>query len=583
MKTGKYLITAGCILMGLTASAANNLIFGYGSEFSKGIGTGTVGEIVGGAIEIPAALAQKYAGNYVGGVRIGFGESSNKEITLFITKDLNETPFYSLGAEITVANGWNQVSLKSPWLIDGETFYVGYQTEQKAVTDTPLGVTNSPVADSYGDFIGENGVWNHFGKFYGNLCIELLLTGDNLPQYEAEITNLIAPAFVIQNMPFEATVKVENDGAEPVKSLSFLVKANNSNIDMPTIELAEAIPSGRSQNVVIENIISNVIATDMPLEISIKEVNGHPNGLASTSGMTTNFSCSETGFHRNVVVEEFTGTWCGWCPLGIVGMDYMKDNYGDEGFIGIAIHSGDEMADNSFEPVLEAFCNNLYPGCIVNRTYTMEPYAENLEEYFLIESKDPTYASVELKASYSESDKSIKLSSSTEFSLDIFEADYSLAFVLTENNIGPFSQTNYFAGGAYGEMDGWEKEGAKVPTYYNEVGRIIDNPFGIERSLPSVIKKGQIYSYNYEIPAEYAENIEECEVVALILDGETKGIVNAAKTKIGKEAGIEQLAQDNANGDLKIFTLQGLPVKGADINRIPSGIYIINGKKKVVR
>lgn len=576
-------IVLAYFLTGLGCYGANSLIFSYGSEYGKGIGTGIVGEEIGGAIEIPKDIAKKYSGNYIGGVRIGFGESSNHEVTVFVTDDLKKEATYSQSSTMNVENGWNEVTFTTPYAIDGAPFFVGYQTEIKTATDTPLGITNYPVSESLGDYIGENGVWSHYGKFYGNVCIELVLTGDKLPQYEAQITELQSPEFVLQNSPFSLNVRVENDGAETISSLMFDISAQGSNLALPTIVLKEGIPSGASAMVEIPDIICSQIATDMKLEVSITEINGNRNGILEDSLATAVFSCSETGYDRKVVVEEFTGTWCGWCPLGTVGLNYMQENYGDKGFIGVSIHSGDPLADDSFAPVLNTFCDNLYPGCVVNRTYTMEPYAENLEEYFLLESKDPTFAEVTLEAAYSESDKLIKLSSSTEFSLEIPDGNYSLAFVLTENNLGPYMQTNYFSGGEAGEMGGWEKEPTKVETYYNEVGRVIENAFGIEGSLPSAIMKGKSYPFNYEISAEYADDIKECEVIALILDGNTKRIVNATKTEIGKGSGIEELAPDNVKGELKIFTLQGLPLKVANIDQLPSGIYIINGKKKVVR
>ena len=43
------------------------------------------------------------------------------------------------------------------------------------------------------------------------------------------------------------------------------------------------------------------------------------------------------GYERKVLVEELTGTACGWCPRGLVGMKMLRDLYGDR-FIGVAVH-----------------------------------------------------------------------------------------------------------------------------------------------------------------------------------------------------------------------------------------------------
>jgi thiol-disulfide isomerase/thioredoxin len=46
--------------------------------------------------------------------------------------------------------------------------------------------------------------------------------------------------------------------------------------------------------------------------------------------------------HR-VLVEEFTGSWCGWCPRGALALKQMEEHYPGKA-IGVAVHNGDPMA-----------------------------------------------------------------------------------------------------------------------------------------------------------------------------------------------------------------------------------------------
>ena len=46
-------------------------------------------------------------------------------------------------------------------------------------------------------------------------------------------------------------------------------------------------------------------------------------------------------FKQNVVVEDFTGTWCGWCPRVSGFVRLLKQETSDA--IVIAIHNGDAM------------------------------------------------------------------------------------------------------------------------------------------------------------------------------------------------------------------------------------------------
>lgn len=65
---------------------------------------------------------------------------------------------------------------------------------------------------------------------------------------------------------------------------------------------------------------------------------------------------------RRTVVEEGTGTWCGYCPRGMAFMKKAEDTYGDR-FIGIAIH-GDDPMDIGGNGV--SFTG--YPTCFIDRT-----------------------------------------------------------------------------------------------------------------------------------------------------------------------------------------------------------------------
>jgi thiol-disulfide isomerase/thioredoxin len=45
---------------------------------------------------------------------------------------------------------------------------------------------------------------------------------------------------------------------------------------------------------------------------------------------------------KKVVLEDFTGTWCGWCPEGTVVLEQLKATHGDN-FFPVASHNGDAL------------------------------------------------------------------------------------------------------------------------------------------------------------------------------------------------------------------------------------------------
>ena len=63
------------------------------------------------------------------------------------------------------------------------------------------------------------------------------------------------------------------------------------------------------------------------------------------------------------LVEEYTGLWCGWCPLGYVALETMKERRGDL-FVAAAYHNGDDMAFDGKTPNSPGG----YPSAYVNRS-----------------------------------------------------------------------------------------------------------------------------------------------------------------------------------------------------------------------
>lgn len=71
------------------------------------------------------------------------------------------------------------------------------------------------------------------------------------------------------------------------------------------------------------------------------------------------------GAVKKVVIEEFTGAWCGWCPDGAVILEYILDKYPDN-TIGISLHNGDAMVTAVGNQVLNFYTTG-YPSGVVDR------------------------------------------------------------------------------------------------------------------------------------------------------------------------------------------------------------------------
>ena len=75
---------------------------------------------------------------------------------------------------------------------------------------------------------------------------------------------------------------------------------------------------------------------------------------------------AETYYPRKIVMEEETGTWCGWCVRGIETIERMHTKYPDN-FIAIALHTSDRMSNPENYSELTARLTSV-PSCFFNRS-----------------------------------------------------------------------------------------------------------------------------------------------------------------------------------------------------------------------
>ena len=89
-----------------------------------------------------------------------------------------------------------------------------------------------------------------------------------------------------------------------------------------------------------------------------------------------------------------------------------------------------------------------------------------------------------------------------------------------------------------GPLYGWESEGRRVSTMYNDVARAIHNWTGKEGSVPSDITGRVAYTYEDEIPLKTEVSKQgDMHLIALLINKTTGEIVTAAKCVPGKITG----------------------------------------------
>lgn len=466
----------------------------------------TAGEIQKFAIYIPAETCRRYAGASVDAVVLANGCIPNEDyadfkVCFYHTLDDPE-PFYSFDSKMEVRNhyAWRAHDLPEPFIIEADKpfylvtewpvkYYGPFDQEDPDNNFFPCAVdwAMTPDDKGYSDLcycidsstIGSDNevyCWNNLGMLFGNNCMRLRLRSNNLPINDISPSNLTVPLRIIPDEEFTGTVIFTNWGANEVSECVYTIQIGDDkpveyHVDFCESEDEEPLRFHDSYKVAF-NIATTKMGPNLPVKVDIVSVNNQPDGDASNNqSMTATLSITdEDGFERNLFVEESTGTWCGWCPMGIEGFDQMREAIPDQ-FVGMAIHTGtDPMTpwDGSFDEVINAF-QGVAPTMFVNndRINVANPSPQNLTIAYNAMCFDPAYVDIDIKMVSATSD-AVEFEVNYEFAGEA-DNEYSLIYAVTEDNVGPYPQKNDFPTGYQGDMFGWEKKDPMVMVNFNDV------------------------------------------------------------------------------------------------------------------
>ena len=314
------------VLLFVSAAEAKFTYLRYYGGTLNGYGTAVAGK---GAIYVPAEFAKCYVGKKVTGVRVGLSANTD-ELSVFLTRSLDEAPLLTKAAEFA-SSGNNTVKFDSPYEITGEAFYVGYEFKGET------------AAMAVGDSYDTNGNWTDLGSGWVNnatnavspdkaLAIALRVEGDALPM-DAALTGVNNVA-VRSGNSFQMTGRILNLLAEKITNVRVAYSVNGEEEKFADIE--QTIGERSEAEITVDH--DAIVGTE-PVSYTMRlvSVNGEADAYAGNNSQSAYVLFPNTEAVKRVVMEEFTGIKCGYCPRGIVGIRTCHERFGDK-FIAIAKH-----------------------------------------------------------------------------------------------------------------------------------------------------------------------------------------------------------------------------------------------------
>lgn len=356
--------------------------------------------------------------------------------------------------------------------------------------------------------------------------------GNKFEAHNLVSSSLISKYELLPNQTQQLKVKVQNRSPKLVENFTFDLEIDGNKIDK--INVNKVLITNQEDFVYVD-IPDDLFGRSHSAVVNVVEIDGEPDEIPDNSRPNISFvTPSKTHFPRKIVMEEATGTWCGWCPRGLVGIMEMKKLYPDN-FIAIAVH--DDIMAPGDEYSTEFIANiSVFPSCRINRSYWMDPWFFDIDDI-----KDAADASIKVNAEYNKEGKiDVKTESIFGFD-DKCGNDYKISYVIVEDGVGPYYQSNYYSdpdadNNTDDPMNWWISQVSKVETVYNDVARAIYGYNGIDGQIPNEIHEGNIYNCDYTIPVpSNIQNPENLKVIVLLLDTKSGEIMNADITKIEGE------------------------------------------------
>ena len=184
---------------------------------------------------------------------------------------------------------------------------------------------------------------------------------------------------------------------------------------------------------------------------------------------------------------------------------------------------------------------------------------------------------------------------SAKFAVSEDNTEYGWAYVVTENNVGPYMQTNYYTDGS---LQGWDYSKSVVPLYYDEVAVAANDILGIN-TIPDLTQADEVYSLPMTFNASKVIDWNNAHMIVMVINMKTGYIENAVRKSFAT-VGVRSIETDSnthiqaSNGAITlisgekvdIFTVSGVKMGSLTTGGkmyVNKGIYLAKTKNKTYK
>lgn len=245
-------------------------------------------------------------------------------------------------------------------------------------------------------------------------------------------------------------------------------------------------------------------------------------------------------FTRKILLEEHSGTWCGWCPLAKETSDKLTAN---ARVISVEIHYNDELTadkDKVFNPLKNKYGFPVWPSGMINRrksiigeTYIIgeSDWTVNVNDFL---STEKTTTGIAIESSLNGNELTILSHVKVQTATD---ENYGLGIYLVEDKIAGYPQVNYASKDIrFQRYDAYNQPSTIEDYLHRNVARDAITPLIGGLDVPVyATKNGSIFRKLFKTTLPSTIKVKEnCYLVVFVMNQKTNEIINVQEVEIGK-------------------------------------------------
>ncbi|MDE5793981.1 MAG: hypothetical protein K2I08_04600 [Muribaculaceae bacterium] len=487
----------------------------------------------------------------------------------------------------------NQISIDEPYTITGEeeSIYFGYSfVVPKADNMYYLpydGVTTPNVGAGYFGASNTEAFPTEFVSFAGELgalCMSITLEGKNFPFYAkfASMPDVICLP-LRKNSTFPLTLCATSE--TPIKSVEMEYTLGGKTY-VTNCGLTEEVPAGAS--VYFDAIVGFQAQKEKFSEMvnfKITKINGISNDVAGAEAEAKVAVVKEVPVHQTLI-EEFTGTWCGYCTRGYAALEYIKENYPE--FVVAAYHNNDPMQVTTNYPA----SISSFPSAALNRGVVVDPYygtqTSNYEVPIVgdIKTLNSVVTPWVVKVDHEWESENVLVAKANVTNVVGFEdKKYKIAYILVADGLSGttrswFQSNNYATqqpqfipqlnafcrGGEYGKS-------SVSGLIFNDVVVSTTGIYGIDGSIPTTLDADEMVEHSISFDLSKISNAlipdkNKLRVIAAVVD-QSGNVLNCAKNEVNDFDATSVAGISVENAPVEYYNLNGMKVANPS-----NGIFI---------